>query len=184
MRHSRHAAHPWFIHILAVVSILAVPLLAQAPADPKPAIEAVSQATFLEGSWSGEGWIQMGRGPKGEFTQIEKVESKLDGAVMLIEGIGHSKGEDPKKVHHALAVVSFDPVGNTLVFSSFVAGRPGLDVVAEVAQNTFKWSFSPPSGGQIRYSILIENGAWHEVGEYSRDGQSWYQFFEMHLTKQ
>ncbi len=172
------------IPILAGLPITAVLLLAQATADPKPAIEAVRQAGFLEGRWSGEGWIQMGPGPKDEFTQFETVQSKLDGAVMLIEGIGHAKGENPRKIHHALALISFDPVANKLLFSSFMAGRPRLEVVPEVTQNSFKWSYAPPSGGQIRYSILIENGTWHEVGEYSRDGRSWHQFFEMRLKRQ
>jgi len=173
------------IRLIAVVSIIPAPVLAQATVDPTPAIEAVTQAAFLEGNWAGEGWIQMGQGPKEEFTQTETVESMLGGAVMLIEGVGHSKGEDStKKVHHALALISFDPVRDELVFSSYVAGRPRLDLVPEVAPNTFKWGFSPPNGGEIRYSIVIEDGVWHEVGEFSRDGESWFQFFEMHLKRQ
>jgi len=172
------------IRILAIASVIPIPLLAQGQVDPTPAIEAVTQAAFLEGNWAGEGWIQMGPGPKEEFTQTETVTSMLDGAVMLIEGVGHSKGEDAaKQIHHALAVISFDPVNETLVFSSYVAGRPRLDLVPEVAPNTFKWGFSPPNGGEIRYSIVIEDGVWHEVGEFSRDGESWHQFFEMRLTK-
>jgi mono/diheme cytochrome c family protein len=74
-------------------------------------------------------------------------------------------------------------VNETLVFSSYVAGQPRLDLVPEVAPNTFNWGFSPPNGGEIRYSIVIEYGVWHEVGEFSRDGESWHQFFEMRLTK-
>jgi mono/diheme cytochrome c family protein len=126
----------------------------------------------------------MGQGPREEFTQTETVTSMLDGAVLLIEGIGHSKGGDSaKKIHHAMALISFDPAQETLVFSSYVAGRPRLDLVPEVTSNTFKWGFSPPNGGEIRYSIVVEDGAWHEVGEFSRDGESWFQFFEMHLKK-
>ena len=169
---------------VSIVSIIPAPLLAQAQVDPAPAIEAVTQAAFLEGSWAGEGWIQMGQGPKEEFTQTETVTLMLDGAVMLIEGIGHSTGEESaRKVHHALALISFDPVNETLIFSSFVAGRPRLDLIPEVAPNTFRWRFSPSSGGEIRYSIVIEDGVWHEVGEFSRDGESWFHFFEMHLKK-
>jgi hypothetical protein len=172
------------IGVLAAVSIITVPVLAQAPVDPGPAIEAVKQVAFLEGNWTGEGWIQMGQGPREEFTQVETVELKVDGSILQIEGIGHTKGENPEKVHHALALIAFDPVGSTLIFSSFVAGRPRLDVVPEVTENGFTWGFSPPNGGQIRYSLTVENDTWHEVGEYSPDGQSWFQFFEMRLTKQ
>ncbi len=170
--------------ILVVLFLLPLPILAQAPADPGPAIEAVGRVAFLEGRWAGEGWIQMGQGPRQEFTQTETVEQKLDGAVMLIEGVGHSKGDGSKKVHHALALLSFDPVGKTLLFSSFMAGRPRLDVVPEVGENTFEWGYPPPSGGTVRYSIVVENDSWHEVGEYSRDGESWYRFFEMKLARQ
>jgi hypothetical protein len=172
------------LRILTTLSILPAPLVAQPRVDPGPAIEAVAKAAFLEGDWAGEGWVQMGPGPREEFTQTETVTSMLDGAVLLIEGLGRSKdGETTDKVHHALAVISFDPVGNHLVFSSYVAGRPRLDLVPEVVPNSFKWGFSPPGGGEIRYSIVVEGGVWHEIGEYSRDGESWSQFFEMHLTK-
>ncbi|MFC2157042.1 hypothetical protein ACFLT9_04320 [Acidobacteriota bacterium] len=172
------------ICIIGVVSIISVPAIAQAAPDTVPAIEAVKKVAFLEGSWTGEGWIQMGQGQKEEFDQIETVELKQDGAAILIEGIGHTKGEKPKKIHHALAFISFDPLEKKLVFSSFVAGRQRLDVIPEVNENEFVWGFSPPNGGEIRYTIKIEDGRWQEVGEYSRDGQSWFKFFEMHLKKQ
>jgi hypothetical protein len=170
--------------VLAVVAGVALPVRAQGPPDPKPAIEAVKSVAFLEGRWSGEGWYQMGPGPKEEYTQAETIETKLDGAVLLIEGMGHSKGENARKVHHALAVISYDPVQKGLVFSSFLAGRPRLDVVPKVGANTFEWGFSPPNGGQIRYTIKVENGTWHELGEYSRDGQTWQPFMDMKLKRQ
>jgi hypothetical protein len=169
--------------ILVFIAITASPLLAQAPVDQKAAIDALKQVAFLQGTWSGRGWVQMGQGPKQEFTQTEAVEAKLDGAVLLIEGIGHSEGENARKVHDALAVLSFDPVGETLVFSSFMAGRRRLDVVPEITQNTFTWSFSPPKGGEVRYSIQVESDTWQEVGEFSTDGESWHQFLEMSLKR-
>jgi mono/diheme cytochrome c family protein len=149
------------LHILAAASVIPGALFAQAQVDPTSAIEAVSRAAFLEGKWAGEGWIQAGQGPREAFKQTETVTKMLDGAVLLIEGIGHS----------------------TVIFSSYVAGRPRLDLVPEVSPNTFKWGFSPPSGGEIRYSIVVEDGVWHEVGEFSTDGESWSQFFEMRLKK-
>jgi len=153
------------------------------PLDPAPAIEAVQQLSFLVGNWSGDGWIQMGPGAREEFTQTETVEAKLDGAAILIEGIGHSKEATPRKVHHALALLSFDPSSKKLVFTSFVAGRPKLDAAAEASPGKLIWSFSPPNGGHIRYTAHIADGEWHEVGEFSRDGQQWGQFFEMHLKR-
>jgi hypothetical protein len=139
---------------------------------------------FLEGRWAGAGWIRMGPGPKEEFSQTEMVERKLDGGLLLIEGIGLSKTPESKKVHHAFAVVSFDPSNKKYRFSSHIVGRPPLDVAPEVGSNTFRWSYQPQAGVHIRYVITVADAIWHEVGEFSRDGQSWHQFFEMTLRRQ
>jgi hypothetical protein len=172
------------VAVLVVVCLIPASLLAQAYVDPAPAIEAVSRAEFMVGTWKGEGWAKMGPAPKEEFTQVETVDLMLDGAVLMIEGVGHSKGESPEKVHHALALLSYDPTDTSLVFSSFMAGRPRLDVTPEVGESTFDWGFSAPGGMQIRYSSVVKDDTWTEVGEYSMDGSEWHQFFEMTLKRQ
>ncbi|MGH9338852.1 MAG: hypothetical protein ACRD1R_04505 [Acidobacteriota bacterium] len=83
--------------------------VAQTPPDPAPAIEALARIAFLQGTWTGQGWTRRGSGPKEEFTLTETVDLKLDGAVMLIEGVGHSKDKEARKGHHALAIIAFDP---------------------------------------------------------------------------
>jgi hypothetical protein len=173
-----------WLTILVVVFAM-VPVRAQSPQpDPAPVLEAMKAVAFLEGRWAGEGWIQMGPGPKEEFSQTEVVERKLDGGLLLIEGIGHSRAAEPKKVHHAFAVVSFDPRNKNYRFSSHIVGRPPLDVDPEVGSNTLRWSYQPQAGVYIRYLITVADATWHEVGEFSRDGQSWRQFFEMTLRRQ
>jgi hypothetical protein len=173
-----------WLSILAVV-FATVPVRAQSPQpDPAPVLEAMKAVAFLEGRWLGQGWIQMGPGPKEEFSQTEVVERKLDGGLLLIEGIGHSRAPEPKKVHHAFAIVSFDPSTKMYRFSSRIVGRPPLEVDAEVGPNTFKWGYEPQPGVQIRYRISVVDATWREVGEFSRDGQIWRQFFEMTLRKQ
>jgi hypothetical protein len=173
-----------WLSILAVVFAM-VPVRAQSPQpDPAPVLEAMKAVAFLEGRWVGEGWIQMGPGPKEEFSQTEAVDRKLDGGLLLIEGIGHSRAPEPKKVHHAFAVVSFDPSNKKYRFSSHIVGRPPLEVDAEVGPNTFRWSYEPQAGVHIRYVITVVDATWREVGEFSRDGQSWRQFFAMTLRKQ
>lgn len=173
-----------WLRILVVVFAM-VPARAQSPQpDPAPVLEAMKAVAFLEGRWAGEGWIQMGPGAKQEFSQTEVVERKLDGGLLLIEGIGRSKAPETKTVHHALAVVSFDPGSNKYRFSSHIVGRPPLDVAPDVGSNTFRWSYQPQAGIHIRYTITVADGTWQEVGEFSRDGQSWRQFFEMTLRRQ
>jgi hypothetical protein len=59
-----------------------------------------------------------------------------------------------------------------------------LDVHPEVGLNTFKWSYEPQPGVHIRYLITVADATWREVGEFSRDGKTWRQFFEMTLKRQ
>jgi hypothetical protein len=171
--------------LCVLVVALAVPVWAQSPQpDPAPVLEAMKAVAFLEGRWAGEGWFQMGPGTREEFSQTEVVERKLDGGLLLIEGIGRSKAPEPRTVHHAFAVISFDPSKKAYRFSSHIVGRPPLDVEPEVGPNTFRWGYQPQAGIHIRYVITVEDATWREVGEFSRDGQTWNQFFEMTLTKQ
>lgn len=173
-----------WLSVLFVV-LATVSMRAQSPQpDPAPVLEAMNAVAFLEGRWAGEGWIQMGPGPKEEFSQTEVVERKLDGGLLLIEGIGRSKAADAKTVHHAFAVVSFDPGSKKYRFSSHIVGRPPLDVNPEVGPNTLTWRYEPQPGVHIRYRITVAEATWREVGEFSRDGQSWRQFFEMTLRRQ
>lgn len=169
-------------HLLATL-LVSLPLHGQAPPDPGPTVEAMRKVSFLAGRWEGSGWFQMGPGPKEEFTQSEVVEPKLDGAILLVEGIGTSKANPQKQLHHALAVIAYDPVAMEYRFSTFVAGRPPLSTQANVGENTFIWAFQPQPNTNIRYTITVNDGTWHEIGEYSADAKSWRQFFEMRLKK-
>ncbi len=47
----------------------------------------------------------------------------------------------------------------------------------------FVWSMTHPQAGRVRYTIRVDAGRWHEVGESSRDGISWSRFFEMGLAR-
>jgi hypothetical protein len=170
--------------IWAFILSTGAPAWSQSAPDSKPAIDAVKTVAFLAGKWSGEGWSQMGSGPKDAFSVTETVEVKLDGAVMLIEGVGRSKSEDAKIGHHALAVIAFDPAERKLVFSSFVGGRPRQDLPLEVGSDSLVRGFTLPNGGHIRYTIRVKDQVWQEQGEYSTDGNTWQTFLEMRLKRQ
>lgn len=171
------------LSLLVATLLISHPLPGQAPPDPGPTIEAMGKLSFLAGRWEGGGWFQMGPGPKEEFTQSEVIEPKLDGAILLVEGIGTSKADPEKRVHHAFAVIAYDPEAGEYRFSSFVAGRPPLSVRASVGENTFTWEFQPQANINLRYTITVKDGTWHEIGEYSADAEAWHQFFEMTLNK-
>lgn len=157
--------------------IVAVSVCAQ-PAEMK-------QLDFLVGEWTGEGWIQMGPGPRQPFVQSEIVRTKLGGALVTMEGLGKHP-ETGKVVHDAFAVVAWDEQKKHLRMSAFVApqGR-GVDTTMETGDKTAVWTMETPQGMRIRYTIRLDDkGQWHEIGEVLRPGNAeWFQFFEMTLRK-
>jgi hypothetical protein len=132
----------------------------------------------------GEGWAQMGQGPKEEFTMSEVVEPKLQGSLLLVEGIGYAKTPERTLVHNALGVVAYDPGTKKYRFSAFSLGRAPLDVEPEIGANTFRWTFEPQTGVRVRYTSTVEGDTWTDAGEYSIDGKTWYPFFGMTLKRQ
>jgi uncharacterized protein DUF1579 len=81
---------------------------------------AMKKLAFLVGKWSGE--VRMFRGP-GEpavIAQTEEVQYKLDGLVLLIEGVGRASGGPALQ---ALGVVSYDDETGTYPMRAFNDGR-------------------------------------------------------------
>ena len=145
----------------------------------------MQKIAFLVGEWQGGGGISMGP-TRSSFRSHESVQSRLDGQVLVIEGVheGVDGAAVGKVVHHAIAIVSWDQEAGAYRFNShMVNGRSG-DFTGRYEDGAFVWSMTNPQAGQIRYGIrLTDDGRWHEVGERSADGQRWSQFFEMTLRR-
>jgi hypothetical protein len=62
---------------------------------------------FLVGEWSGEASVLRGPGQFVELAQTESAQFKLDGLVLVVEGVGRTKAEG-KLALQALALISFD----------------------------------------------------------------------------
>jgi len=138
---------------------------------------------WLVGRWKGAGWVQMGPQGRHEFTQTETIESKLDGLVLVIEGLGKKKS-DGSTVHTALAFVSYDHRANTFRWHAFTP-EGQIDTEAKVGTGTLEWSLQIPQRGRMRYTITRnEKGEWFEIGEMSQEDQTWRKFFEMTLRKE
>lgn len=196
--------------VYAAIAALAsgFPLAAQAPANTlPPAPPAASQPgrppapdavklreamkPFLPavGKWRGESWMQMGPGEPQRSVSEETVEMRLDGLVLIVEGLHHAKladGTAGKVVHHALAVVSADsadPAGG-FRFSTFLADGRAADARGNWENGKFVWTPPAPPGRQIRYVIdWTVADRWSEIGEMSTDGTTWTKFFEMNLSR-
>jgi hypothetical protein len=77
---------------------------------------------FLVGTWKGEARIIRGAGETTELVQTEEAGYKLDGLILLIEGIGRAKsGTAP--VLQAFGVISFEDATNTCRMRAFNDGR-------------------------------------------------------------
>jgi hypothetical protein len=135
-----------------------------------------------EGHWQGEGSMQMGPGEPKKSTVDENIQYKLDGMIILVEGVG--KNNDAV-VHHALGVISYDKITSQYKMRSYLRdGRSTSAWLNVTADNNYQWGFDTPQG-KVRYTIVIDPAkkTWNEIGHFSADGNNWQKFFEMNLKK-
>ena len=175
---------------LYLLMLLMVMLMAESSAQTESLNkEKMKVFSNWTGRWQGEGWMQMGPGEPKKSTVDEKIESKLDGTVYLVEGIGKALNSETKQemvVHHAFAVLSYDNASSQYKFRTHLKDGRSTDAWFTVTgENNFQWGFDIPGRGKTRYSIAIDPQAktWKEIGEFSSDGNSWNKFFEMNLKK-
>src|SRR5258708_36484318 len=92
--------------LLAACSTL-LPCMAQTPRLPNIETQraAMKKLEFLIGKWIGEARVLRGPGEPVEMIQTEEAQYKLDGLVLLIEGVGRNKS-DGKLALQALGIVS------------------------------------------------------------------------------
>ena len=172
---------------LLLMGILSSKIMAQ----PSEAVAKEKMKVFESwpGHWKGEGSMQMGPGPAKKSTVDEYLEFKLDGTILLVEGIGKAvdgQSSTPQIVHHAMGILSFDQITNEYKFNTYLKdGKSTLPWFKIVEESKYQWGFDIPNG-KIRYSITIDptRKTWNEIGEFSNDnGTSWMKFFEMNLKK-
>jgi len=167
---------------LTVVALVRV-FAAEQPTSKDAQLQEMKKLDWFIGHWKGTGWIQMGPQERHEFTQTETIEAKLDGLVLVIEGLGKAK-EDGSTVHTALAFVSYDHRAKKFRWHAFTP-EGQMDTEAKVSTDTLEWTLEIPQRGRMRYTITRnEKGEWFEVGEMIQDDQTRHKFFEMTLRKQ
>lgn len=168
--------------VIAIICAVVANVFAQAP---NPAVNKEKMNAFAGwvGRWQGEGSIQMGPGEPKKSTVDEKIEMKLDGTILVVEGVGKSEGV---VVHNAFGVISYDPASSQYKFKTYTKeGRSADGWFNVTGENKYQWGFDVP-GGKIRYSITIDPNqkTWNEIGEFLRDsGATYAKFFEMNLKK-
>lgn len=162
----------------------AAPALAQ-PAAPAALVaaqkEALAPLSIMDGVWRGAGWsLDPVTRKRHDVTQTERVGPFLDGSVKLIEGRGY--GADGSITFNAFAVVSYDAQKKTFTLSSWAMGRSG-DFPLTPTADGFIWTVPAGPNAVVRYTAVIKDGTWREVGEYVAEGQPPRRIFEMTLKR-
>jgi hypothetical protein len=156
-------------------------ILVLALSVPVFAADEMKKLDWMVGDWTGEASMQMGA-EKTKTQMQESIQWKLGGKAILIQGLG--KDDKGATVHESLAVISYNDAAKKYEFEAWTARYPHADTWFEVGEGTATWGLDTPQGGKVRYTISrTEKGHWHEIGEFSRDGNQWMKFFDMTLQK-
>ncbi len=162
-------------------------LTAQAQVGASTSKADLKKLDFMIGEWKGGGWMEYTPGQRRAFTGTETVESKLDGAVIQVEGLHKAKqpGSDKEAViHHALGILSYDEQAKLYRFHAWLASGRYTEAEVKLIESGWQWGYADPRGATVRFTIRItEKGDWHETGEVTMDGKTWRQFFEMNMRR-
>jgi len=171
---------------LALFALITSSAMAQPSGPPAASLNEMAKLKFLVGSWKGTGWMEFAPGQKQPFNSSEQVDLKLDGMLLLIEGIHHVSLPAEKrelKVHHALATITYDAARKDYAVRASKATGENVDARGQFKDGAFIWGFQDPRLGHLRFTIRLADGKWQEIGERSADGKTWTKYLEMNLTK-
>lgn len=126
---------------------------------------AMKRLDFLIGDWTGTARLLRAPGVVVELDQTERAEYRLDGLVLLIEGVGRDRAT-AASVLQALGVVTYDDERGTYRMRAFNDGRfLETDVTLVETGRGLSWGFAL---GDVRTRSVLEitgDGAWTERAE-------------------
>ena len=166
--------------------VVLVPLMSQLPRVPdlEAQREAMKKLGFLVGKWAGEARLLRGPTESVELLQTEEAQYKLDGLIVVIEGVGRTKsGGQP--LLQALGIVSYDDESRTYHLRAFNDGR-FLETEMKLMENSkgMTWGFAL---GEIRTNSVLqinERGEWTELAEISIGSQPPKKLLELTVRPQ
>jgi len=125
----------------------------------------MKKLSFLIGKWSGDASLLRGPGRFVDLSQTEEAQFKLDGLVLMIEGVGRTK-LDGKLALQGLGLISYDDESGTYRMRAFNDGR-WLETEVKLADegNAISWGFTM---GEIRTNSVLrinDKGEWTELAE-------------------
>jgi hypothetical protein len=169
------------LRFFLVCTALLVPCMAQQPRVPDIESQraAMKKLSFLIGKWSGEARVLRGPGEPLELIQTEEAQFKLDGLILLIEGVGRSKS-DRKIALQALGVVSYDDQAGVYRLRAYNDGRYLETEITLISTGKgITWGFVL---GEFKTSATLrinETGEWTELHEITIGAQPPRKFMEV-----
>ncbi|MFO0875376.1 MAG: hypothetical protein U0575_15595 [Phycisphaerales bacterium] len=155
----------------------------QGPPDSKALIaaqrEGMKALSCMDGVWRGSAWTILPSGEKHDVTQTERIGPLLDGSVKVIEGRGYDA--DGTVAFNALGIISFKPQEHAYSMRSYAMGMSG-DFALKPTADGYVWEI-PAGPMTIRYTAVVKDGAWHEVGDRILPDKEPVRFFEMTLKR-
>jgi hypothetical protein len=145
---------------------------------------AMRKLSFLAGKWSGEARILRGPGEPLELSQTEEASYKLDGLLLMIEGIGRRKA-DGEVALEALGIVSYDDEAQVYRMRAYNDGRwLATEMKLTEGAKEIRWGFEL---GQIKTSSVLrinEQGDWTELAEIRIGSEPPRKFLELRVSPQ
>ena len=167
---------------LLALCLAALPIFAQRP-DSKQLLadqrEAMKVLSMMDGVWRGPAETVVAGGDKHRVTQTERIGPFLGGSIKLLEGRGYN--EDGSVGFNAFAVLSYDPATKSYSLHSHAMGMKG-DFNLTPTADGYVWEI-PAGPMTIRYTAVIKDKKWREVGDRIMPGKDPVRFFEMNLVR-
>ena len=168
-----------FITILTMISIVAF-----AQDFGKVCQDKLQWFKKMEGRWEGTSWQYSQQGERSETQVAERVEFGLDGTIVSFRGLGTlTRADRVDTVHNALGILSYNPFSKEYQLNSWI--DRGMSTTAQVeilTDDAFSWSFMA-GDRTIRYHVKVQGDTWVEKGETSTDGEQWFPFMGMELSR-
>jgi hypothetical protein len=147
--------------------VVLVPPMAQLPRVPDLGAQrkAIRKLDFMVGKWAGKARLLRGPTEPVELLQTEEAQYKLDGLILVIEGVGRTKpGGQP--LLQAFGIISYDDESGTYRLRAFNDGR-FLETQMELLEEGkgMTWGFAL---GEVRTNSVLrinERGEWTEFSE-------------------
>ncbi len=144
---------------------------------------AMKKLEFLIGEWSGEASVLRGPGQFVDLAQTESAQFKLDGLLLVIEGVGRAKS-DGRPALQAFGLISFDDEAGVYRMRAFNDGRwLETEIRLSDGEKSISWGFMV---GEYKTSTVLhinEKGEWTEYGEITIGDRAPQKMMELRVRR-